>query len=559
VQRTDAPVNNPGINNPAGAGGNRGASGSADAAPPQIVPDSRTNRIFVMGRPVDVVFVEGLVREFDTQTSEKNFLRRKLSFLSASEFLPIAGDALTRAFSSNSSGGSGGGGGAGSTGANFGQGGATGGSNRTTGSTSSGNRSTSSSRSSGSSSSGSSFGSGGGSGGGSDVGSLSEPNTSTAPTSLIVGRTLLVADNITNSIIVQGPPAGLEIIEKLLDEVDVRADQVMISAVFGQLTLNDNLDYGVNIIRALDAKNSRNEIGGGNVNPTNGGSASTPNIPGLIDPAAYRAGFAGSGLNIYGLLSDQFNVYVNALKATGNFSVLSRPSIYTANNKKGVISSGQRIAVPTNSFNGGVNNGGQSTNIEYQDVVLKLEIIPLINSDKEVTLQIVLTSDERGEDQSVGELVVPNIITRSMTTTVTVPNNQTVVLGGLVVTRDRDSVSGIPILSSIPGLGKLFSTTSKDKEKSELLIFIQPSIVRSAENLDRVQADMDPRYKVTSELRRFADGPGAIPPPDSIVPVNEKASDYSAAGPVKTVKGNTVVEQAPPAAKKTKRFGPPGR
>lgn len=565
VQRTDAQVNIPGGNNPAAAGGNRGSAsstGSAESVPVQIVPDSRTNRIFVMGRPVDVVFVEGLVREFDTQTSEKNFLRRKLSFLSASEFLPIAGDALTRAFSSNSSGGSSGGGGAGSTGANFGQGGATGGSNRTTGSTSSGNRSTSSSRSSGSSSSGSSFGSVGGTGGGSDVGSLSEPNTSTAPTSLIVGRTLLVADNITNSIIVQGPPAGLEIIEKLLDEVDVRADQVMISAVFGQLTLNDNLDYGVNIIRSLDRSslaNGNSGIGGGNVNPTNGGGASTPNIPGLIDPAAYRAGFAGSGLNVYGMLSNQFNVYVNALKATGNFSVLSRPSIYTANNKKGVISSGQRIAVPTNSFNGGVNNGGQSTNIEYQDVVLKLEIIPLINSEKEVTLQIVLTSDERGEDQSVGELVVPNIITRSMTTTVTVPNNQTVVLGGLVVTRDRDSVSGIPVLSSIPGLGKLFSTTSKDKEKSELLIFIQPSIVRSAENLDRVQADMDQRYKVTPELRRFADGPGMIPPPDSIVPVNEKASDYSAAGPVKTVKGNTVVEQAPPASKKTKRFGHPGR
>jgi type II secretion system protein D len=562
VQRTDAPVNVPGGNNPAAAGGNRGSAssaGSAESVPVQIVPDSRTNRIFVMGRPVDVVFVEGLVREFDTQTSEKNFLRRKLSFLSASEFLPIAGDALTRAFSSNSSGGSGGGGGAGSTGANFGQGGAAGGGNRTTGSTSSGNRSTSSSRSSGSSSFGGSGGMGGtGGGGSSDVGSLSDPNTSTAPTSLIVGRTLLVADNITNSIIVQGPPAGLEIIEKLLDEVDVRADQVMISAVFGQLTLNDNLDYGVNVIRALDP-NGSNKIGGGNVNPVNGASASTPNIPALIDPLAYRAGFANSGLNVYGLLSNQFNVYVNALQATGNFSVLSRPSIYTANNKKGVISSGQRIAVPTNSFNGGVGVGGQSTNIEYQDVVLKLEIIPLINSEKEVTLQIVLTSDERGEDQNVGELVVPNIITRSMTTTVTVPNNQTVVLGGLVVTRDRDSVSGIPILSSIPGLGKLFSTTSKDKEKSELLIFIQPSIVRTAGNLDRVQADMDQRYKVTPALRNFADGPGAIPPPDSIVPVNEKASDYSAAGPVKSIRGNTVVEEAPPAAKKTKRMGHPGR
>ena len=86
--------------------GTPGAETAGEDTPVQIVPDPRTNRIFAMGRPVDLLFVEGLVREFDVETSEKNFLRRKLRFLTVSEFLPIAGDALTRAFSGTGGDGS---------------------------------------------------------------------------------------------------------------------------------------------------------------------------------------------------------------------------------------------------------------------------------------------------------------------------------------------------------------------------------------------------------------------------------------------------------------------
>ena len=104
VQRADAPpppVRLRAVNIP----GQPGGSSAGEAPPVQIVPEPRTNRIFAMGRPVDLIFVEGLVREFDIPSSEKTFLRRKLRFLTVSEFLPIAGDALTRAFSGTGEGG----------------------------------------------------------------------------------------------------------------------------------------------------------------------------------------------------------------------------------------------------------------------------------------------------------------------------------------------------------------------------------------------------------------------------------------------------------------------
>jgi type II secretory pathway component GspD/PulD (secretin) len=128
--------------------------------------------------------------------------------------------------------------------------------------------------------------------------------------------------------------------------------------------------------------------------------------------------------------------------------------------------------------------------------------------------------------EGVGD--VPIIGTRELKTTVTVPNNATVILGGLITTTERNSKSGIPILGDIPYLGALFSTNSKTKDRSELLIFIQPTIVGNDRDLDRVQADGDARYKVAPDIRQFADGPGVIPPPDGVVPANEKASDYQA-------------------------------
>lgn len=517
----------PGINLPAGSpaaavaaaagAGGGGDSGSAgEDVPIQIVPNTRTNEIFAMGRPVDIVFVESLVAGFDAPSDTRNYLRRKLKFLAVADFLPVAEQALQRAFSGNAEGGSAGGGAAGgggrATGANFG-GGATGGS-RTSGSSRGGSSSGTSATGGNSSFGGGGTAGGGGGGAGGGGGSLGEPNVSSAPESLLVGRTLLVADNITNSIVIQGPPAGLEIITRLLDEIDVKAEQVMISCVFGQLALGDDLSYGIDYLRQIENRGD-NAIGG------RGGSGSGANLP--LDGAAFDPGdFAASaGLGIYGKIGPYLNVYLRALQSSDRFNVISRPTVFMSNNQKGTISSGQRIAVPTNSFNSGTT--GQSTNIEYRDVVLTLEVIPLVNSEDEVTLQIYLLNDEVIGTQvieGVGE--VPTIATRELVTTVTVPNNETIVLGGLITSRDRKVRSGIPILSAIPYVGGLFGQTTNGKEREELLIFIQPRIISNSDSLYEGQADIENRYKMEEENREFIDGPAVLPAKGAIQePVNE--------------------------------------
>jgi len=526
-QRADVPGTPPAGLPPGGAGQAAGGGGGDDT-PVQIVPEPRTNRIFAMGRPVDLIFVEGLVREFDIPSSEKTFLRRKLRFLTVSEFLPIAGDALTRAFTGTGEGGASGGTSGGTQGATSQPASGNNRSRQTSsgfGGGNSGSRSNSSSSSFGGNSSfgGSSGGSGGFGGGSGGGGSgLGDPSISSAPESLLVGRTLLVADNITNSVVAQGPPSALEIIERLLDQIDVKPDQVMISTVIGQLTLNDSLDTGVSYL--VNSKDFGIGAGGSGV----------PIVP-ILDNATDRtlnidrSAVNGSGLR--GLVTTgDLTVFLRALQSKTDFTVLSRPSIFTSNNQKGVISSGERIAIPTgsNTYGGGVGNN-TSTQIEYQDVVLKLEVIPLVNSNNEITMQIALLNDEQNGTQTIAggggngtDLTVPRITTREILTTATVPNNNTIVLGGLIVGRKGVDKSGIPILGNIPYLGRLFSSNTDTNDRSELMVFIQPSIVNSDRTLNDVQVDMDNRYRVSGDARGFADGPGVLPAVDEIPRTAEK-------------------------------------
>ena len=517
------------------------APASNASTPVQIVPDPRTNRIFAIGRPVDLIFVEGLVRQFDIKTDQRNFLRRKLEFLSVADFLPIAGDALTRAFNGTGSADSAGGGT---------QAQPTGGSNRQNTQNTQNTRTQQSNNNlfnGGGSQGGGAFGGGSGSSSGSRGSSLSAPDVNTAPQSLLIGRTLLVADNITNSIVVQGPPTAVEIIENLLDQVDVKADQVMISTVFGQLSLGKSTSTGVDWLRAYDSNNNGglagSIIGGGANAPTN--SVDPRSIINPITGTAIGSFPSRTGLSLYGRIGEELGVYANLLGTSSDFTVLSRPSIFVKNNQIGTISSGRRIAIPTNSnqFTG----GGVSTNIEYRDVVLKLEVIPLVNSDKEITLQIALVSDDViGQSDNIeGIGTVPIIGTRELLTTVTVPNNQTIVLGGLITTNDTETVTGIPLLSDIPGLGRLFSTKTKGVDRDELMIFIQPSIINSDNSRDYVQSDMDSRYDVSGPARKFSDG-SVLPPlgeidekgysanrstPPAAVPVAEKPAQRRNIGP----------------------------
>ena len=201
----------------------------------------------------------------------------------------------------------------------------------------------------------------------------------------------------------------------------------------------------------------------------------------------------GSGTNVYIAAGNYLSAIVHALDSTGRFKVISRPMVFTSNNKKAIIASGTEIPVPSNTISSptgsGILTGGisQSTTVEFKKVALQLEVVPLINSEKEVSLDILQKVDSLAGTTVIDGNAIPNIATRYIRTTVASPNGATIVLGGLIMDNNQDNRSGIPILGRLPVVGALFRNTSKTKSRTELIVLMRPEVSLTKMDLYRLR------------------------------------------------------------------------
>ncbi len=471
-------------NVPPSPGAAPGAATSGEEIPIRIIGVRRTSRILLVGRPADLVAAEAMVRTFDQPSSGKTRKTFRLRYLRVGDFIQIAENAISVTLGDGASGP----GGAGAAGGR--QAGGQG-NNRNNQNRNQNNQNT---------------GQQGGAGG--NRATIQEQDIPTAPESLLVGNTLLVGDNVANTIIVNGPPHHIEIIRDLIADLDSESQQVALSAVIGSYGLTDGLNFGIDLARAIRQSGSSFVAGG---------AAAFAN--GVIDPDILEDlggiltanGAGGSGVSIYGEINDDFAFFVNALETETRFKTLERTVLTTRNNRVATLSSGQRIAIPSSTFQGGTATG-QTTNVEFRDVTLELQIQPLINSDNQITLEISLVRDSIGNDRTVGELLVPDINTEQLTTSVTVQDGSAVILGGIITTTDRNTRNGIPILSSIPGIGKLFGRTVESEIQSELVIMIQPRIIKTQAQLNGFRHDYEQTSRHTGEVTdSFPQNSGVLP------------------------------------------------
>ncbi|MGI8604857.1 MAG: secretin N-terminal domain-containing protein [Verrucomicrobiales bacterium] len=367
---------------------------------------------------------------------------------------------------------------------------------------------------------------------------LVPPEENAAPLSVLVGKTRLVADVQANKLIAYGPAEDLSKITSLLDHLDRKPPQVYLATIIGQLSLGDGFEFGVDYLRQFQGAGSGDFAGSFVTWDSLQKSLTDSRNP--IPKAPLQP---SQGLNIYGQIADGFDIYVRALESTQRFKVLSRPSIYAANNKKAVITSGRRIPVPTSSITDLANTTSVRTNITYQDVVLKLEVIPLINSNQEVSLTIAQINDTVSGEQRVGENIVPIIGTERLVTTVTVANRSTIVLGGLITENEEKSVAGIPVLSRIPVLGNAFKSTKTRKSRKELLIFIQPVVVEDNAQAAEASLSEDLRTRIGADAATLF--PAALP--TAVQPEPAAAMDRESKNPAADQRSDPAAELLPPA------------
>jgi general secretion pathway protein D len=477
----------------------------------KITPDVRTNRIHVVTRPINMPFIRQLIHEFDANVEFAKPVTRYLRYISAGDVLPVLVQALTEPGMEAGAGAAPGGGplpGAspapqrgqrGTSPPYGGRGG--GGLSELMGTTGT---------------------SGGATGSTINISEeLSTQPVDTTPQAVTIGNAKLIADQRANSIIVLGNREVVVKVGKILDEMDVKAPQVALSTVIGQLTLTNNEEFGVDYFAKYNKKFvgiSRNtgvsiplpmSSAAPSVSPgINNGIAS-----GVIDPAnlinfSQIIQNVAAGTNIYVAAGNAFAAIVHLLESTSRFRILSRPTVFTSNNKKAIIASGQEIPIPTNTLTNVVNTGvvanqaAVSSNIEYKKVALQLEVVPLINSEKEVSLDILQKLDSLGQNKLISGNLIPEINTRYVRTNVSAPNGSTIVLGGLIEDNKNRSSTGIPVLSRIPYLGALFRSTTSDKTRQELIILMRPEVTLTKLDAYRLRQKTEDRTHFGPELEQ---------------------------------------------------------
>jgi general secretion pathway protein D len=459
----------------------------------KIAADVRTNRIHVITRPVNMPFIKKLISEFDANVEFAKPVTRALRYISAAEVLPVIVQALTEPGTNQAAGPDTSNPAAPQQQAQQNQ-------RRTTSTT----PSTSGFDTSSSTSGAQNFSE-----------ELSTQAVDTTPKAVTIGNAKIIADQRSNSIIVLGNKEVVVKVGKILDEMDVSSPQVALSTVIGELTLNNNEEFGIDWF----GRGGEKRVGTTNftgVPPYAGGSTSTSSngttttsggsifFPGIN--FTQLATSAAGGANVYLAAGNSLAAVVHALNTTGRFKTISRPTVFTSNNKKAIIASGTEIPVPVNTIQGavgttGINNGiAQTSNIQFKKVALQLEVVPLINSEKEVTLDILQKLDSLAGSTVVSGNSIPNIATRYIKTTVSAPNCSTIVLGGLITDDRRRDTTGIPVLSKIPIIGGLFRETNRTKSRAELIILMRPEVSLTQIDLKRLRQKNEDKTHFGPEL-----------------------------------------------------------
>ncbi|MCX5877389.1 MAG: type II secretion system secretin GspD [Deltaproteobacteria bacterium] len=333
---------------------------------------------------------------------------------------------------------------------------------------------------------------------------LANGQPSAAPLSagaLSVGPVTITADKPTNSLIINASLDNYKTIKQIIEKLDIKRKQVYVEALILELSMDATQRLGVSL-QGAGAVNGNGLIFGSsnqNTGPVGIGDALKQTIPGSPDllTKAIDGMLAGGFFNPISVTGPNgslitvpaLSVLIDVSKTDTDVNLLSAPRLLTSDNEQAEIIVGSNVPIITGRLNdvGSGNGLAQRVSVERQDVALILRFTPQITEGDLVRLNVYqeitsIAGTSIGDVNQVG----PTFTKRVLRNTVLVENHKTVVLGGLIDTNVTDSVTKVPILGDIPGLGWLFKHTSTKKAKTNLLVFINPTIIKNSNDLDQV-------------------------------------------------------------------------
>ncbi|HTC03956.1 MAG TPA: type II secretion system secretin GspD [Xanthobacteraceae bacterium] len=288
----------------------------------------------------------------------------------------------------------------------------------------------------------------------------------------------ITPDVTNNSILVYASQETQHIVEQTLRQIDRPLMQVAIDATVAEVTLNDALTYGVQYF----------------LNSRNPGSQNAVSVTSTIAAAAGPLGGVFPGLNFVLGPASMPNVVLDALHSVTDVKVLSNPSLVVLDNQAATLQVGDQVPISTGTATVLTANNTVVSTIDYRNTGIILRVVPRISANGNVIIDVEQESSSVAPG-STGSLT-PTISDRRVKSSISVASGQTVLLAGLISDETDRTRQGIPVLDKIPGIGDLFSQQGSTKIRTELIIFIRPTVIR-----DAVDAHM-----VAEELRSKLNG-----------------------------------------------------
>ncbi len=277
------------------------------------------------------------------------------------------------------------------------------------------------------------------------------------------GEIRLVADETRNAIVIQAIPQDYQTIIDILKQVDILPRQVLIEAVIAEISLNDKLDLGMEWTYTKD--NSKGAVGDSILSGTLGASGLTYSI-------------------------NKTNFYTSKLATSaqnGTANILASPSILAADNKEATINISKEIPLASSEYTSGSGTDRViTTNVQFRNTGIILTVTPHINEGGLVNMDISQEVSEPAGTVLVSGKEYPSFSKRNVKTNLTVGNDQTIVIAGLIKQTKSESTSGVPFLSRLPYFGFLFGKEVNSDDKTELIAFITPRVIANLDEIDAI-------------------------------------------------------------------------
>ncbi|WP_187149260.1 type II secretion system secretin GspD [Desulforapulum autotrophicum] len=312
---------------------------------------------------------------------------------------------------------------------------------------------------------------------------INDPKTKARPTpNSISGSSSLntsiniIPDAIRNALIIEATPADYQVVLDVLKRLDVLPRQVLIEVTLAEVTLNDSSSLGVEWTFIKD-----------------GGSVADGLIQGTLGSTNVLQYNFGN--------TQKWAATLTALASKGDVNILSSPSVLASDNKEAKIDISTEVPVVTTEYKYGTDGDDMlATNIQYRNTGVILTVTPHINERGLVSMEINQEVSEQADAVLAGGQEYPSFYKRSVQTTLTVNDNQTIAIGGLMRKKEEDSSAGIPLLNQLPFFKYLFGKTAGGNEKNELIILITPRVVSDLDDIDQVTNEFRQRVGNTGKI-----------------------------------------------------------